>query len=102
MTDTKRPRLSLPDGADTLLLHSCCAPCSGEVMEAISASGIDYSIFFHLRSGVCFQAFIGAFGIIGNAHAAGALRMKHWTWSCKGALYGPMARLARKRGCAGQ
>ncbi|AEI88653.1 MAG: Epoxyqueuosine reductase QueH [Candidatus Midichloria mitochondrii] len=23
------------------LLHSCCAPCSGEVIEAIVASGID-------------------------------------------------------------
>src|SRR5205814_127935 len=29
------------------LLHSCCAPCSGEVMEAMTASGIDYSIFFY-------------------------------------------------------
>ncbi|MGZ0700746.1 epoxyqueuosine reductase QueH [Pseudomonas piscis] len=47
MTDIKRPKLSLPDGAQTLLLHSCCAPCSGEVMEAITASGIDYTIFFY-------------------------------------------------------
>lgn len=47
MTDIKRPQLSLPDGADKLLLHSCCAPCSGEVMEAITASGIDYTIFFY-------------------------------------------------------
>ena len=30
-----------------LLLHSCCAPCSGEVMEAMTASGIDYTIFFY-------------------------------------------------------
>jgi epoxyqueuosine reductase len=47
MTDKERPVLELPDGADKLLLHSCCAPCSGEVMEAIHASGIDYSIFFY-------------------------------------------------------
>ena len=26
MTDIKRPQLSLPDGADTLRLHSCYAP----------------------------------------------------------------------------
>ena len=32
---------------DRLLLHSCCAPCSGEVMEAIHATGIDYAIFFY-------------------------------------------------------
>jgi 3'-phosphoadenosine 5'-phosphosulfate sulfotransferase (PAPS reductase)/FAD synthetase len=36
--DFKRPKLELPDGADKLLLHSCCAPCSGEVMEAIQVS----------------------------------------------------------------
>ncbi|MFY3739396.1 epoxyqueuosine reductase QueH, partial [Escherichia coli] len=45
--DFKRPKLELPNGADKLLLHSCCAPCSGEVMEAIQASGIDYTIFFY-------------------------------------------------------
>ena len=37
--DFKRPRLELPNGADKLLLHSCCAPCSGEVMEAIRPQG---------------------------------------------------------------
>jgi predicted adenine nucleotide alpha hydrolase (AANH) superfamily ATPase len=42
-----RQRLSLPGGADRLLLHSCCAPCSGEVMEALLVSGIDYTIFFY-------------------------------------------------------
>jgi len=30
-----------------VLLHSCCAPCSGEVMEAMSASRIDYTIYFY-------------------------------------------------------
>ena len=47
MTAVKRPLLTLPNGSDKLLLHSCCAPCSGEVMEAITASGIDYTIFFY-------------------------------------------------------
>lgn len=42
-----RNKLTLPDGHNKLLLHSCCAPCSGEVMEAIQASGIEYSIFFY-------------------------------------------------------
>ena len=37
---------ALPGGHDKVLLHSCCAPCSGEVMEAMLASGIDYSIYF--------------------------------------------------------
>ena len=40
------PRDFDPDN-DRLLLHSCCAPCSGEVMEAIHATGIDYAIFFY-------------------------------------------------------
>jgi len=47
MNPNDRPQLELPNGADRLLLHSCCAPCSGEVMEAIHASGINYSIFFY-------------------------------------------------------
>lgn len=47
LTPIDRPTLSLPDGHTRLLLHSCCAPCSGEVMEAITASGIDYTIFFY-------------------------------------------------------
>ena len=43
----QREKLSLPNGASKLLLHSCCAPCSGEVMEALLASEIDFSIFFY-------------------------------------------------------
>ncbi len=42
---TDRPILNPP--AKKVLLHSCCAPCSGEVMEAMTASGIDYTIFFY-------------------------------------------------------
>lgn len=47
MTDFKRPVLELPNQGSKVLLHSCCAPCSGEVMEAMSASGIDYTIYFY-------------------------------------------------------
>lgn len=43
----ERPKLELPNQATKLLLHSCCAPCSGEVMEALLASDIDFSIFFY-------------------------------------------------------
>jgi predicted adenine nucleotide alpha hydrolase (AANH) superfamily ATPase len=42
-----RQILSPPNGHKKVLLHSCCAPCSGEVMEAMTASGIDYTIFFY-------------------------------------------------------
>ena len=43
----ERQPLEVPGGARKVLLHSCCAPCSGEVMEAMTASGIDYTIFFY-------------------------------------------------------
>ena len=43
----QRKPLPLPGGHNKVLLHSCCAPCSGEVMEAMLASGIDYTIFFY-------------------------------------------------------
>nr|WP_240772682.1 epoxyqueuosine reductase QueH [Phragmitibacter flavus] len=36
-----------PNGAKKVLLHSCCAPCSGEVMEAIHASGVEMTIYFY-------------------------------------------------------
>ena len=47
MSKLERQKLSLPTGHDKLLLHSCCAPCSGEVMETLIESGIDFSIFFY-------------------------------------------------------
>ena len=43
----KRPTLTLPENRQRVLMHSCCAPCSGEVMEAMTASGIDYAIYFY-------------------------------------------------------
>lgn len=42
-----REKLVLPNAADKLLLHSCCAPCSGEVMEALLYSDIDFDIYFY-------------------------------------------------------
>ena len=47
LEDLERPKLELPEGKQKLLLHSCCAPCSGEVMEAIVASGIEFTIYFY-------------------------------------------------------
>lgn len=47
MTIVEREQLVLPNGANRLLLHSCCAPCSGEVMEALVFSKIDFAIFFY-------------------------------------------------------
>lgn len=43
----EREPLPLPGGHGKVLLHSCCAPCSGEVMEAMAAAGIDFTIFFY-------------------------------------------------------
>ena len=39
--------LHLPDGHDRLLLHSCCAPCSGDIMLKLKESNIDYTIYFY-------------------------------------------------------
>ncbi|MDE2679772.1 MAG: epoxyqueuosine reductase QueH [Verrucomicrobiota bacterium] len=43
----ERPKLQAPNGKQHILLHSCCAPCSGEVMDAMAASGIETTIFFY-------------------------------------------------------
>ena len=39
--------LQLENGAKKLLMHSCCAPCSGDIMERLVQSGIEYTIFFY-------------------------------------------------------
>lgn len=41
-----RPHLTLPTG-QRLLLHVCCAPCSGDMMEALQASGIETTLFYY-------------------------------------------------------
>lgn len=43
----ERPKLAAPGGAAQLLLHSCCAPCAGDVMNELTRSGIDYTILFY-------------------------------------------------------
>lgn len=43
----EREQLVLPNGAEKLLLHTCCAPCSGEVMEALVFSRINFTLFFY-------------------------------------------------------
>ena len=43
----QRPELKMPNGSKRLLMHSCCAPCAGEIMEAVAASDIDTTIFFY-------------------------------------------------------
>ena len=42
-----RPKLVLPNGEKKLLLHSCCAPCAGEIMEAVAISNIETTVFFY-------------------------------------------------------
>ena len=42
-----RPNLELLNGEKKLLLHSCCAPCAGEIMEAVSISEIETTVFFY-------------------------------------------------------
>ncbi len=42
-----RPKLATPNGEKKLLLHSCCAPCAGDIMEAMQASEIETTLFFY-------------------------------------------------------
>ena len=42
-----RPKLELPNDEDKLLLHSCCAPCSGEIIEGLAASKIKTTVYFY-------------------------------------------------------
>jgi len=40
-------KLQLPDNKKKLLLHSCCAPCSGDIMLRLKESNIDYTVYFY-------------------------------------------------------
>ena len=42
-----RRKLETPNGESSLLLHSCCAPCAGEIMEAVAASEIKTTVYFY-------------------------------------------------------
>ena len=37
----------LPNNIRKVLLHSCCAPCSGAIVEKIHKTGIEMTIFFY-------------------------------------------------------
>lgn len=39
-------KVEAPGGADRILLHSCCAPCSGAIIECLLENGITPVIFF--------------------------------------------------------
>jgi len=43
----ERSQLKTPNGESSLLLHSCCAPCAGEIMEAVAASEIKTTVYFY-------------------------------------------------------
>ena len=45
--ENKRETLETPDNKGPVLMHSCCAPCSGELIEALKFSNITFSIFFY-------------------------------------------------------
>ena len=47
LANYQRPTLTAPEDASSVLLHSCCAPCAGEVIEAIRASDIEQTVFFY-------------------------------------------------------
>jgi predicted adenine nucleotide alpha hydrolase (AANH) superfamily ATPase len=45
----ERPEIDItpPNGETKVLIHSCCAPCSGELMELMVENGVDLTIFFY-------------------------------------------------------
>lgn len=39
-------KLDVPGGGTKVLLHSCCAPCSGAIIECMAANSIEPAVFF--------------------------------------------------------
>lgn len=42
-----KPRFETPNGEKKVLLHSCCAPCAGDIMQGLLESGIEQCIYFY-------------------------------------------------------
>jgi predicted adenine nucleotide alpha hydrolase (AANH) superfamily ATPase len=47
MADIKDIVLEAPGGVKEVLLHSCCAPCSGAVLECLLNNGIQPTMFYY-------------------------------------------------------
>ena len=47
MNDISIQRFEVPDDNNKVLMHSCCAPCSGPLMEKMVESSINLTIFFY-------------------------------------------------------
>lgn len=43
----KKDPLVPPNKETKVLLHTCCAPCCGEVIQAMKASGLELTLFFY-------------------------------------------------------
>ncbi|MDD3371636.1 MAG: epoxyqueuosine reductase QueH [Alphaproteobacteria bacterium] len=44
---SERAKLKFPIEAGKILLHCCCAPCSGDVVERLCENGADFAIYFY-------------------------------------------------------
>ncbi|HJK87292.1 MAG TPA: epoxyqueuosine reductase QueH [Candidatus Megaira endosymbiont of Hartmannula sinica] len=44
---TDNINFDVPEGYNKVLMHSCCAPCSGPLIEKMHNSGIELTIFFY-------------------------------------------------------
>ena len=42
----KKFQLDVPGGADKVLLHTCCAPCSSAIIECLMQHGITPVIYY--------------------------------------------------------
>ena len=47
MNTASRKKLEAPGNVSRVLLHSCCAPCEGEVLETLLESSIQPTVFFY-------------------------------------------------------
>ena len=47
MNTADRPIIKTPNNEGRVLLHSCCAPCEGEVLETLLESQIQPTVFFY-------------------------------------------------------
>src|SRR5512140_2496545 len=44
---THLPKLEVPQNVKKVLLHTCCAPCSCSIIQRMTASGIEPTVYFY-------------------------------------------------------
>lgn len=84
-------KLTLPPGANGLVLHCCCAPCAGAVLECLKMNNISPVVYFYNPNihpqkeyEIRRDELIEMCGLFGFEYAVGDYAVRQWMAAVKG------------------